>query len=70
MKTPKQTQPGASGTLLFADLILGHARRLENLATKPARLKRFASADEAGEVPHNPRANYCERHKRNATLAG
>jgi hypothetical protein len=53
MKTPKQTKPGASGTLLFADLILGHARRLENLATKQARFERFASADEASEAPHN-----------------
>ena len=53
MKTPNQSQSGASGTLLFADLILGHARRLENLATKQARLERFASAVEAGEAPHD-----------------
>jgi hypothetical protein len=52
MKTPKQSKPGVSGALLFADLILGHARRLENLATKQARLEHFASADEAGEAPH------------------
>jgi succinate dehydrogenase flavin-adding protein (antitoxin of CptAB toxin-antitoxin module) len=53
MKTPKQTKPGASGALLFADLILGHARRLENLATKRARPERFISAVEAGEAPHD-----------------
>jgi hypothetical protein len=48
-----QTKSGASGTLLFADLILGHARRMENLASKQARLERFASAVEAGEAPHD-----------------
>ena len=53
MKTPKQNKPGASGALLFADLILGHARRLENLATKRARPERFISAVEAGEAPHD-----------------
>ena len=53
MKTPKQSKPGASGALLFADLILGDARRLENLATKQARLERFASTVEAGEAPHD-----------------
>ena len=56
-KTPKQTKPQtkptASGALLFADLIVGSARRLENLATKQSRLERFASAVEAGEVPHD-----------------
>jgi hypothetical protein len=52
MKT-KQTKPGASGALLFADMMIGYSRRLENLATKQARLERFASAVEAGEVPHD-----------------
>ena len=56
-KTPKQTKPHtkptASSALLFADLIVGSARRLENLATKQARLERFASAVEAGEAPHD-----------------
>lgn len=52
MKT-KQSKPAASGALLFADLILGHARRLENLATKRARPERFISAVEAGEAPHD-----------------
>ena len=34
-------------------MILGDARRLENLATKQARLERFASTVEAGEAPHD-----------------
>lgn len=56
MKTPNQHQhqPGAAHKLLLADLLLGYARRLENLGAKRARLERHVSAFEAGEVAHNP----------------
>ncbi|MGA2242699.1 MAG: hypothetical protein ABSH11_11800 [Verrucomicrobiota bacterium] len=50
MKSSDQLQPGAAGLLQFADLILGHARRLENLATWHDRLARFCSAVQADEV--------------------
>ena len=49
MKKPTQPRPGAAELLLFADMIQGYARRLENLATWQDRLKRHLTApDETG----------------------
>ena len=49
MKTSNQPRPGAAELLLFADLIQGHARRLENLATWRDVLQRNSDARAAGE---------------------
>jgi len=54
MKIQNQHRPGAAEFLLFADLIQGHARRLENLATWRDVLQRHYNAVETGEVPHDP----------------
>ena len=53
MKTQNQSRPGAAELLLFADLIQGHARRLENLATWRDVLLRHYYGIEAGEAPHD-----------------
>jgi hypothetical protein len=47
--TPAHSQLGTSDALLFADLMLGHARRLENLATWRDVLQRNSDARAAGE---------------------
>jgi hypothetical protein len=49
MKTSSQPRPGAAELLLFADLIQGYARRLENLATWRDTLLRNSDAQAAGE---------------------
>jgi len=49
MKTTNQPQPGTADLLLFADLIQGQARRLENLATWRNVLQRNFNAQAAGE---------------------
>jgi hypothetical protein len=53
MKTQNQSRPGAAELLLFADLIHGYARRLENLVTWQDVLQRHYYAVEAGESPHD-----------------
>jgi hypothetical protein len=53
MKTPRQPQHSAADLLLFADLIHGYARRLENLVTWQDVLQRHYYAVEAGESPHD-----------------
>jgi hypothetical protein len=53
MKTPRQPQHSAADLLLFADLIQGYARRLENLATWRDVLQRHYYGGEAGEAPHD-----------------
>jgi hypothetical protein len=52
VKIPNQPQPGTADLLLFADLIQGQARRLENLATWRDRLDRHSSAEEDGKPAH------------------
>jgi hypothetical protein len=49
MKTSNQPRSGAAALLLFADLIQGYARRLENLATWRDTLLRNSDAQAAGE---------------------
>ena len=53
MKTQNQPRPGAAELLLFADLIQGYARRLENMATWRDVLQRHYYRVEAGEAPHD-----------------
>jgi len=49
MKTSNHHRPGAAELLLFADLIQGYARRLENMATWRDTLLRNSDAQAAGE---------------------
>ena len=49
MKTSNQPRPDAAELLLFADLIQGYARRLDNLATWRDTLLRNSDAQAAGE---------------------
>lgn len=46
-----QTDSGATGLLILADLILGSARQLENLASWRDFLQRHHGAVNAGEAP-------------------
>jgi len=52
MKTSNQPRPGIADLLLLADVIQGHARRLENLATWRDVLQRHYNAVEAGDARH------------------
>jgi len=49
MKTSNQPRSGAAALLLFADMIQGYARRLENMATWRDTLLRNSDAQAAGE---------------------
>src|ERR1022692_2404524 len=49
MKKPPQSQHSSAALLPLADLILGHARRLENMATWRDVLQRHSDAKAAGE---------------------